>query len=446
MKFDISNILSLAFLATTAKANVIRIPDDSIPNSLPDTAVASSEKEDSKLLEVKEKCGKTNLIDHEGQYVCFKPYEKDIPSNIEEILMQKIVFYQDKYHVIDPLYSSQCSESSDVLDCYINVAEIIGEDVTSIIPKLDDNAENLSDTTKMGLSEYYCGKDNFYEANGKYVCLTPYHGYFNVNVEEMFNKRIVHYNNEYYLVNYLFSNVCELSPDYMQCYNDLVKIFDSDLNSLLPLYDFEVDTPKIRNPLAENEVDVEEILDKYRCGPENFYSLDHLHVCLDPVEKSDVPSEANIAMSVNINILYNEQYYTVNKDFSSMGVHIAGYPVFNYEKIARILGTTIKDIVPKKGDSIDEEIDSILTGDYCINQYNNKVLSKTVCLTPYDGPIPSTVEERQTQGIINYYNVYYQINRENSNVCGEDDSSKCYDELASILKEDKATLLGEVKP
>ena len=439
MKFDISNILSLAFLATaTAKA----IPDDSTPI----TAVASSEKEDSKLLEIKEKCGEANLIDHEGQYVCLKPYEKDVPSNIEEILMQKIVFYQDEYHVIDPLYSSQCSESSDVLDCYINVAEVVGKNVTSIIPKLDDNAEDLSDNTKMSLSEYYCGKDNFYEVNGKYVCLTPYHGYFNVNVEEMFNKRIVHYNDEYYLVNYLFSNVCELSPDYMQCYNDLTEILDSDFNSLLPLYDFEVDTPEIRNPLAENEVDVEEILDKYRCGPENFYSLDHLHVCLDPVEKSDVPSEANIAMSVNINILYNEQYYTVNKDFSSMGVHIAGYPVFNYEKIARILGTTIKDIVPKKGDSIDEEIDSILTGDYCINQYNNKVLSKTVCLTPYDGPIPSTVEERQTQGIINYYNVYYQINRENSNVCGEDDSSKCYDELASILKEDKATLLGEVKP
>jgi len=445
MKFDISNILSLAFLATTAKANVIRIPDDSIPNSLPDTAVASSEKEDSKLLEVKEKCGKANLIDHEGQYVCFKPYEKDIPSNIEEILMQKIVFYQDKYHVIDPLYSSQCSESSDVLDCYINVAEIIGEDVTSIIPKLDDNADNLSDTTKMGLSEYYCGKDNFYEADGKYVCLTPYHGYFNVNVEEMFNKRIVHYNDEYYLVNYLFSNVCELSPDYMQCYNDLVEIFDLEFTSLLPLYNFEVDTPEIRNPLAENEVDVEEILDKYRCGPENFYSLDHLHVCLDPVEKSDVPYEANIAMSVNINILYNEQYYTVNKDFSSMGVHITGYPVFNYEKIAHILGTTIEDIVPKKGDSIDDEIDSILTGDYCIYKHISKDITKSICLTPYNGTIPTTVEERQSQVIINYNNIYYQINHEDSNVC-ENDSSECYDELASLLNKDKATLLGEVKP
>jgi len=90
MKFDISNILSLALLATTAKANVIRIPDDGIPISLPDTAVASSEKEDSKLLEVKGKCGEANLIDHEGQYVCLKPYEKDVPSNIEEILMQKL--------------------------------------------------------------------------------------------------------------------------------------------------------------------------------------------------------------------------------------------------------------------------------------------------------------------------------------------------------------------
>jgi len=432
MKFDISNILSLAILATTAKVNAIPLPEETTPVSVAEPVEVPVESDNSTLLEIKEKCGEENFIEKEGQYACLKPYDKDIPTSIEEILVQRIVSYQDGHRIIDPLYSSQCSESTDILDCYINVAELIGEDVTALIPKLDDSAEEVADKTKKGLSEYYCGKDNFYEVNGKYVCLVPYHGYFNVNVNDMFDKRIVHYNDEYFFVNYLFSNICELSPDYMQCYTDLVEIFEQEMRDLLPLYNYQTDTPESRNPLAEGEVDIEEILDKYRCGLGNFYSVDNMHLCLDPCEKSDIPSPANVAMAVGFYLRYNGQYYKVNKTLSSMALHIAGNPIYNYEKIAQVLGTTIEEIAPKTGDSIDEEIDLIINSTHCTGKYITNSLNKFACLKPYEGAIPATAEEKQSEGIVVYKDEYYQIEAQYSNVCVDDVSVECEEELATF--------------
>jgi len=277
--------------------------------------------------------------------------------------MEGILYYKGKYYVSQPLYSSTLSRpysilrdntavfSDEVYNFYYNVAHLLKEQMTSIMPNLPNSQKKIPnfiesymlsaadnyEAIKMVLGEYYCGKEYFFDKGRSYVCLRPYQGTYSSNITDMKRKKIIYYNNKHYIVHHIFSNVCFLKTNEIKCYSDLFKLLDSvDAFSLYPKYDGQKPTEsELLKSSSTDELDVERIIDQYRCNSQNFYYLNHVHVCL--VNLLNGKNDILDSNGEDIYVYFNGKYYKVDKDYSSIAVQRANATDSNYSLIAKLL-------------------------------------------------------------------------------------------------------------
>jgi len=375
-------------------------------------------------------------------YLCLVPYEGEIPTNINEQLIQRIIFYEGKQYTAHPLYSSSFAKPYDVkngdsivfsdliFNYYNSVAYILRQDIVSIIPLLSkvalpniitesylDEAQNF-EAAKKTLSEYYCREINFYYSivnrGGilyyNYACLKPYNGVYTSNINDMINKRIIYFKGNHYIIDDVLSNTCNLNQSSIQCFSNLYKMLKTtDAYSLYPKYNETLSNTEIFKSGKAGQ-DIEEIMDKYRCGINDFYSLDNVHVCLLPLkdDKSDFPEDLH-TLREGLYLTFNNKYYQVHKEFSSIAVQREGYTDENYEIISKVLGVDKDSLIPNEVYSYGDTLEIADKIKACGEENFYYDSSDYVCLELYSNQenIPTSVEKILLEGIVSYKGKYY---------------------------------------
>jgi len=392
------------------------------------------------ILIVTSKAGVVNFAD-----AMLDPYYGDIPSNIDELFYKKIAIYNGEYYTINSILPI-CSGLNNVLGCYVKVAIILSD--FSILPTLNDSKPNLSSNNsedfndiKRELSEYYCGKDSFYSSGDKYICLRPYGGSYSQNVVDMLNKRIINYNGKNYILNLLFSNICSLDIGFEKCYDDIAMVLNKE--GIISLVPKDIDN-------SANDINTEEIMDKYRCGEENFYVKDNIHICLEPVMNEDIPTEFYRLME-SFFIRYNYKNYKVNKLYSSIEAIYAGHPMNNFVIFSKILDKEKVDyIAPLFTAKYKTTFDEYMNGYYCKYYSEGLYFSNDdlyLCLEPFNGELPETDQEAFNKLIVDYKGEYFIENQKYSSMYVKYPSNyynESYKNIAYLLGEEQESVMPKI--
>jgi len=369
---------------------------------------------------------------HDITYVVLEPRLYGVPSSSDERIYQKLYDYNGEFHRILSASFPGCSELDyDYVGCYFNIAKFLGENIYS------NSTSNNDADKKIELIEYLCGKDDFHIKDGKYICLRPYGGTRTPYTRDMYNKRIIYYNEDHYILNLMYSNVCSLDIESTECYTDIANILGKD--------DFFSIYPRESIDNTGKDYKPEEIMDRYRCEGD-FYAKDDIHICLIQISEEELPLYYGQDASLDYYISYNDHYYRVDTYFSSVeAIRVGRHPMINYLIFSDIFNLPPSSLNPHLRDFTESLLQMYDNQYYCKkNDYGEYFIRDDyyLCINRLFGEIPNTNEEAYKKLMIRYKNSYYTVNTSYSCIYVRlPKYDKSYENIAFVMGEEKESIM-----